>query len=50
MKHEATIVNDKMQCSRCGVERQKCVQLNLQSCPVRAFFRAGEEVPAATAV
>ena len=50
MKHEATIVNDKMQCSRCGVERQKCVQLSLQSCPVRAFFQAGEEVPAATAV
>ena len=50
MKHEATIVHDKMQCSRCGVERQKCVQLSLQSCPVRAFFQAGEEVPAATAV
>jgi hypothetical protein len=50
MKHEATIVHDKMQCSRCGVERQKCVQLSLQSCPVRAFFLAGEEVPAATAV
>ena len=50
MKHEATIVHDKMQRSRCGVERQKCVQLSLQSCLVRAFFLAGEEVPAATAV
>ena len=39
-----------MQCSRCGTERQKCIQLGLQSCPVRAFFQAGEEVPAATAV
>ena len=50
MEHEATIVNAKMQCSRCGAERQKCVQLSLQSRPVRAFFQAGEEVPAATAV
>ena len=50
LKHEASIVNGKMQCSRCGTERQKCIQLGLQSCPVRAFFQAGEEVPAATAV
>ena len=50
MNHEATIVHDKMQCSRCGVERQKCVQLSLQSCPAQAFFLAGEEVPASTAV
>ena len=32
-----------MQCGRCGTVRQKTVQLGLQACPVRAFFRAGAE-------
>ena len=50
LKHEATIFNGKMQCSRCGTERQQCVQLGLQSCPVRVRYRANVEQPAATAV
>ena len=50
LKHEASIVGGSMQCGRCGTVRQKTVQLGLQACPVRAFFRAGAEQQDATAV
>jgi hypothetical protein len=50
LKHEAQAAGGRVRCSRCGTERQQCVQLGLQLCPVRVHYRAGEELPAATAV
>ena len=50
LRHEAVVVEGKVQCNRCGIERQQCVQLGLQLCPVRGHYRAGEELPEATAV
>ena len=50
LKHEVQAAGGRVRCSRCGTERQQCVQLGLQQCPVRVHYRAGEELPAATAV
>ena len=49
LKHEVQAAGNRVRCSRCGIERQQCVQLGLQLCPVRVHYRAGVELPAATA-
>ncbi len=40
----------KVACTKCSTTRQPHVQLQLQTCPVRGFFRGGVEDPAATEV
>ena len=46
--HAAAAQGDKVACTRCGTTRQAHIQLHLQKCPVRGFFRGGAEDPAGT--
>ena len=46
--HAAAVQGDKVACTRCGTTRQPHIQLQLQKCPVRGFFRGEAEDPAGT--
>ena len=48
--HAATVQGDKVVCTRCSTTRQPHIQLQLQKCPVRGYFRGGVEDSAATGV
>ena len=48
--HAAAAQGDKVACTRCGTTRQAHIQLHLQKCPVRGFFRGGAEDPTGTEV
>ncbi len=50
LKHAAVVDGDRVVCTGCGTSRQQHVQLHLQGCPVRGYYREGAEAPAATAV
>ena len=46
LMHAAAVQGDKVACTRCGTTTQPHIQLQLQKCPVRGFFRGGAEDPA----
>ena len=50
LMHAAAVQGDKVACTRCGTTKQPHIQLQLQKCPVRGYFRGGVEDPAATGV
>ena len=49
LMHAAAVQGDKVVCTRCSTTRQPHIQLQLQKCPVRGFFRELED-PAASGV